>query len=117
MGTVWFFDHYDNFRSGKIIKITKVKNETYYFIENETFHTTYYVSPKDCYFTADDCLNAHKKKYDDTVNEYIRNIKTIEDLVLFMFTHTVSYAEEYTDYAAREAAIKKATEFGITLED
>lgn len=48
--------------------------------------------------------------------KYREEIHSVEDLVRFMFDHTVSVCEEYTEYEAREVAIEKATEFGINLK-
>lgn len=61
------------------------------------------------YKTAQECLDAMKRESERIKNEYRKEINSVEDLVVFMFNHDVSYCE-YQDSDAREVAIEKAKE-------
>lgn len=68
------------------------------------------------YPSAEALAQAKEKEQNDYIASLNEQIQTIEDLVQFMYSHTVSCAEEYTDWDARaavkEIALKK---FGIQL--
>lgn len=49
------------------------------------------------------------------VAEYKAEIKTIQDLIIFPLKYIVSYAEEYSDDAARRAYKERAEELGFTI--
>lgn len=52
------------------------------------------------------------------IQEISDSIHTRDDLIQFMFDHTVACCEEYTDWTAREAVKQIAkTKFGIDLGD
>ena len=68
------------------------------------------------FLSKKDCINCYSKNFNDKVVRYCKSISTIEDLVIFMFNHCISCAEEYTDWAAREASRRKVLELlGIEL--
>ena len=66
--------------------------------------------------TRQDCVNAYNECQRSSTECYKSEIKDINDLVSFCLLHTVAYAEEYTDYAARQAVIERALELGIVIE-
>lgn len=69
------------------------------------------------YHTYEECLNAKELKSKQTIENYKSQIKTIEDLVKFMYNNCVACAEEYTDWDARKAAAERAKELlDIDLE-
>lgn len=53
------------------------------------------------------------KREDEKKENYRSQIKSVDDLALFCFTHCVAHAEEHTDWKAREVAEEKFKEFGI----
>lgn len=61
--------------------------------------------------TKEEAIAYYEKEEKKKIEEYKAAIETVEDLVRFCLTHTVSYAEEYTDHTARQAAIEKGCEF------
>ena len=71
----------------------------------------------DAFVFEEDAREYKRKKEEKMKNDYRNQIHSIQDLVRFMFEHTVSSAEEYTDWTARAVAIEKAKEFGITLDE
>lgn len=70
---------------------------------------------KDIFGSKEECENAIKTEVKNQINAYLDEIKTLEDLIRFMYTHAISNGE-YTDYPAREAAEIKAEQLlGIKL--
>lgn len=68
------------------------------------------------YHTYEDYLNAMKLKSKQTIENYKSKIKTVEDLVKFMYNNCVACCEKYTDWDARKAAAERAKELlGIDL--
>lgn len=63
------------------------------------------------------CEDACLKAFADKVAEYKAEIKTIQDLIIFPLKYIVSYAEEYSDGAARQAYIERAKELGYSVTD
>lgn len=63
----------------------------------------------DLYKTEQDCIDDIISKSNALKDKYRKEIKSIEDLVLFMFKHDVSNCE-YQDYEAKAVAIEKAKE-------
>lgn len=61
--------------------------------------------------TKEEAISYYEKEEKKQIEEYKAAIKTEADLVRFCLAHTVSYAEEYTDHTARQAAIEKGWEF------
>lgn len=79
-------------------------------------HGTQTIAVSNCFHTAEE-LNAYNQQTSDAqVLEYRASISTVSDLVRFMYDHTVSKAEEYTDWEARAAACDAAKELlGLDL--
>lgn len=57
------------------------------------------------------------KRYEERVKEYYDSIKTLLDLMKFPLDNCISCAEEYTDWIAREAYIRRAKEFGLEYDE
>ena len=113
--TVWFFDSYDNLHTGKAANRFENDGISYIRVELSPFGV-YLVKEKDCYPDKDTCLKAKKDQEEARIERFMAEIHTKEDLIAFMYNHTVSPAEEYTDWTAREAVRRKAALFGIILE-
>lgn len=83
-------------------------------------HGTYTIAASNCFHTAEE-LNAYNQQTSDAqVLEYRSSISTVSDLVRFMYDHTVSKAEEYTDWEARAAACdaaKKLLGLDLSIEE
>lgn len=55
-------------------------------------------------------------RHNDAIKTYCDSITDINSLVSFCMNNCVSWADEYTDYEARQAVMIKAKEFGIELD-
>ena len=108
---VWFCTPYD----GPVKGIIESEDKDYYRV---LLTYGYQFCPKeDCYFTEESCLKAQAAKIKKKIKDYKESINSTEDLINFMLNNTVSFAEEYTDWEAREAAIQKAEELGFTVKE
>lgn len=76
-----------------------------------------WIEISECYASEDELLYAMKRLSEDGIKEILNEIKTVEDLVRYMYNHTVSRADEYTECDARRAVAIKAKELlGVQLE-
>lgn len=67
--------------------------------------------------TKEELMEDRQKKEDKRIAEIKKSIKSMADLIKFMYDHTVTPAEEYTDWTARRAVKQIAKEkFGINLD-
>lgn len=108
---VWFYDQYDNLCYGTITGISASGNKIFYMIKENIGKR--YVESTNCYSSKEKCVLAKQKNSEKQIEDYCEGIKTINDLVIFCLNHVVCPAEEYTDWEARKAAIKKAEELGV----
>lgn len=70
---------------------------------------------EDIFETKKECEDAIKTEVKNQTNAYLDEIKTLEDLIRFMYTHAISNGE-YMDYPAKQAAKIKAEQLlGIKL--
>ena len=111
--TVWFFDNYDNLHTGTVSKLFEHNGVPYARV---SCSGTWNIKVADCYPDKGSCLEARERKKEARISLILAQLKTKDDLIAYMYTHTVSLAEEYTDWEAREAVKRKAAEFGITLK-
>ena len=119
--TVWFFDNYDNLHTGTVSKLFDHDGVSYARVElykhdEYACRGSWNIKAADCYPDKGSCLEARERKKEARISQILAQLKTKDDLIAYMYTHIVSWAEEYTDWDAREAVKRKAAEFGITLE-
>lgn len=112
---VYFIDNYNNNHEGEIFNILSSLEYKMVFYSIKTRYGTFTVPIYDIFKTKEDRDQARIKRYNKKVQEYCEKINDITDLIFFMFGHNVAFAEEYTDWEAREAARIKANQFGINL--
>lgn len=112
---VYFIDNYNNNHEGEIFNILSPLKNKMVFYSIKTRYGTFTVPIYDIFKTKEDRDQVRIKRYNKKVQEYCEKINDITDLVFFMFGHNVAFAEEYTDWEAREAARIKANQFGINL--
>lgn len=112
---VYFIDNYNNNHEGEIFNILSSLKDKMVFYSIKTRYGTFTVPIYDIFKTKEDRDQVCIKRYNKKVQEYCEKINDITDLVFFMFGHNVAFAEEYTDWEAREAARIKANQFGINL--
>lgn len=112
---VYFIDNYNNNHEGEIFNILSSLKDKMVFYSIKTRYGTLTVPIYDIFKTKEDRDQVRIKRYNKKVQEYCEKINDITDLVFFMFGHNVAFAEEYTDWEAREAARIKANQFGINL--
>lgn len=108
---VWYFDTWGSLRHGIIEKIVGDKAATR---EGKRGGISAGSSLWNCWPTKEACLEAENKRWELQKAEYKESIKSVEDLVRFLYDHDIN--SEYADYEAREVAKECAAEFGISLE-
>lgn len=108
---VWFFDSYDNIWCGKI----RYERGDYFHVKCSAGAAL--IHKEDCFASKEDCVKAHFAEAEKQISEYMSTIHNPADLIKFMYNHVVCPAEEYTDWEAREAAKRKAMEFGVNLSE
>lgn len=114
---VWCEDTYGNIVSG-IVSPSDENIPNDYICLKGTRDTigTFCVQTEKCYPSLEKLKDAIQTKNNAKITEICENIQTVEDLIRYMYDHTVSCAEEYTDWVAREAVAKRASELlGIDL--
>lgn len=67
--------------------------------------------------TYEQLISEVKKRHEKRVKEYYDSIKTMQDLIKFPLDNCISCAEEYTDWVAREAYIRRARDFGLEYNE
>lgn len=110
---VWYFNLYDELSHGIIV-------ETHYsdnFYNVKTRYGTYSVTSDRCFPDKESCCKDRHQRRETAIKTYMNEMNNLEDIIRFMYTHSVSLAEEYTDWEAREAVCRKAKEFDIMLEE
>lgn len=112
---VWFTDRWGNIQSGVYLDSMFCCGEMYAVVKFSSGGVMS-VPVESLHPTRQDCVNAYNECQRSLTERYKAEIKDINDLVSFCLSHTVSYAEEYTDYAARQAVIERASELGIVIE-
>lgn len=86
-------------------------------ISMQTRHTSFTVQLRNLFATSEEVTRHIKEIHDERFNERLKKIRTVEDLVRFMYDNTVSEADEYTDEDGRKIAAMKAKELlGIDLD-
>lgn len=66
--------------------------------------------------TQKEAIRALQNMHQEKINKYKSEIHNVEELIQFSFKHTVSLAEEYTDWEARQAYIERTQELtGLSL--
>lgn len=114
----------DNIIGGKIldVKMTdaapKHPSEPYLVIkiEGKRYDKRNFLASK-CYPTREAAKAAQDAASEKLRDKYRLQIKTVEDLVRFMYDENVSCCDEYTNWDARAVAAEKAKEFfGIELD-
>ena len=101
---VWY-ESWDSMCSGRVVEFDDEKHPGRVKVEGtRSDNGTQWVKKDDCYASEEDLADAIQEKSDKRVNEFLEQIKNVDDLVQFMFDNTVSMAEEYTDLDARKAA-------------
>ena len=100
---VWWFDSWGNLQNGKIYEFT---GEYAGIKQGKTGGISTGAKLCDCWPTKEECLKAEKRRAIAQTAEYIKSIKDVNDLVLFLFKHDVS-GEDH-DYEAEEAAKERA---------
>lgn len=121
--TVWFEEPWSGLIQQGQVESLKIdpynEEEVIYTIKMNTFSRGSICKRScDCFDSYNSCKKFIEDREEKRVNELKENIVTVEDLLRFMFNHTVARSEEYTDWTARQAAKESAYEIlGIDLED
>ena len=118
--SVWFEEKWSQAHcNGTICSLSEKAygdNEAYFVYVSTPHYGEMAVLVENLYPSEESLVQAKEKEQNDYMASLSEQIQTVEDLVQFMYSHTVSCAEEYTDWDARaavnEIALKK---FGIQL--
>ena len=109
-GDLVYFEKYGNTYKGVIestIYFSELNKKGYKII---TSYGSFVAFEEHCFSSLEEmAINNHK-----IIEKYVKEIKTIEDLVVFLFNHDV--VSEYKDFEAREAVKIAALKFGVKLE-
>lgn len=118
IGTEVWYESWDSLHSGKITEFDDEKHPDRVMVEGtRSDHGTQWVKKDGCYASKEDLIDAIQEESDRRVNEFLAQIKNVNDLVQFMYDNTVSMTDEYTDWDARKAARMAADNLlGIDLE-
>lgn len=117
MGTEVWYESWDSMHSGKITEFDDEKYPDRVKVEGtRSDHGTQWVKKDDCYATKEDLIDAIQEESDRRVNDFLAEIKNVNDLVQFMYDNIIT-AEEYADWDAIKA-VRMAAEnlLGIDLE-
>lgn len=115
---VYGYDSYGNLQSGKVKRINLILKVGLREVPYVIFGTGFCLPEEMVFSSKEDCVQDYQNRFEEKVQDYCKSIKSVSDLVSFMFSHCVSCAEEYTDWEAREAAYRKAKELlGIDLRE
>lgn len=94
----------------RIIETNEIEIEPEYYSEFRAF--------EDMIFPTYEQLKSEiHKRHEERVKEYYDSIKNLHDLMKFPLDNCISCAEEYTNWIAREAYIKRAKEFGLEYDE
>lgn len=100
----------DSCHKGVILKFVEDSAGTYAVTRDLTAEGEICARLGDLYATPEECQKAIEKETRDIQEKYLSGLGSVEDLVRFMYTHTVCNAEEYTDWNARKVVRQKAKE-------
>ena len=119
---VWWFDAWDNLRWGDIYEIRSEKWGALDSVKIALIHengkkgSNTGARLEECWPTKEQCLVAKKTEEQKHYRECLNYIKTVEDLVRFMYSTDLT--SEFRDCMAEKAVKEKAKELlGISLED
>lgn len=86
-------------------------------ISMKTRYSSFTVQLRNLFATSEEVARHIKEVHDKRFNERLEKVRTVKDLVRFMYDNTVSEADEYTDEDGRKIAAMKAKELlGIDLD-
>lgn len=116
--TVWFIDKWSQLpASGTIAKIFEREDTAYATVQLEIGGTANYRLSA-LYASLEEVETAMQQKEAVEISRIKSEIHTVSDLVSFMYSNCVAYAEEYTDWTARKAVKEIAEEMlGLKLEE
>ena len=97
------------------LKTYENKNESFKFYKLYSLdsHWHYGAKLENIFLTENDAKNELKKREQEDYQTKLESIKSIEDLLNFMYVRM--FSEEYTDWAGIKVAEDKAKEFGYNL--
>lgn len=115
---VWWFDAWGVKRWGVIFNIAEAESDGRVFAQiyekgREGAQTGAELSK--CWPDEETCIRKEEERAEAQVAEYKDSIKSVHDLVKFLFANDVS-GGEYCDYEARKAAQERAAELGVPVE-
>ena len=104
--TIWFKERWSGMPTeAKITAVHDTHAETHL-----THGGTMNVRFADMFVNKNELIQAMQDKSNRNVADIKASIRTVEDLVCYMYDHVVANAEEYTDYDARRAVRERAKE-------
>lgn len=121
----WDFGFFRGKPTGEVHFVKEVNKYIYVFngvdriIENEIEpEYSEFRAFEDMIFpTYEQLISEIHKRHEEQVKEYYDSIKTLQDLMKFPLSNCIGCAEEYTNWVAREAYIKRARDFGLEYDE
>ena len=115
---VWFKSTWVDINSGIVMDWKTGEDEYAKVAGTRDTYGTQWVKAENCFKSKRVLLDSLKSHKDEKINTILSQLSTVEDLVRYMYNHTVSCAEEYTDWEAREAvAIAAKKLLGVDLNN
>lgn len=114
---VYFRTSYVSHNEGIVLASLQIGNELYLKIKGigDTIGTQAVLAAH-CFHSAEELASYNQMRSTEQYQNYRASIETVNDLVAFMFQHTVSKAEEYTDWEAPAAVCDAARDLlGLKL--
>lgn len=110
---VWIWDPYGNMHDGLVTQKKSDDSGNCYIVITGGF-----TAREEAFPSYDECVLWWEAKRRETIDKYLEEIKSVEDLVQFMYSHCCARCEEYTDWEAREAVRVRALELlGVNLRE
>lgn len=111
---VWWFDSWGTLQKGTIYGFAdSPQGRAAQIYENGRKGACRSALLSKCWPSEEECLKKEKERSDAQVAEYKEKIKSVHDLVNFLYKHDVN--SKYCDHDAKRAAEERAAELGVPI--
>lgn len=111
---VWWFDQWGTLRSGTVYGFEDTpRGKAVKIHENGRTGACTGSLMENCWPSRKECLKKEKERSASQVAEYKESIKSVHDLVKFLYEHDIN--SECCDYDAKKAAEERAAELGVPV--
>ena len=115
--TVYFVNTWTNeCHKGLVTEVVKQDDEYYAKLNDLTTVGSTARPFSKLFRSEEECKISMSEEKESVIEEYSKEITSVRELLLFMYSHRVCLCEEYTDWEAREVCKRKAKELlGMNL--